>query len=123
MGVTIGACPALWGISFADDPQQMSWSRCLDEMTQVGFEWTELGPYGYLPTDVATLKLELTRRGLKLTGGVVMPTLEDAHAWPDIERQVLAAGESLAANDASFLILIDDLYTDQRAAAPRDTQR
>lgn len=118
MAITIGTCPGLWGISFAEDPQQTPWSRCLDEMVQAGFNWTELGPYGYLPVDEPTLERELTQRGLKLTGGVVMPHLEDAHAWPEIERQVILAGESLATNGAMFLILIDGMYTDQHTGAP-----
>ena len=118
MAITLGACPGLWGISFADDPQQTPWWRCLDEMAQAGFAWTELGPYGYLPTEVSTLAQELGQRGLQLTGGVVMPHLEDAHAWPDIERMVLSTGESLATNGAAFMILIDDMYTDQHTGAP-----
>jgi len=28
----------------------------------VGYEWLELGPYGYLPTDAAQLQDELSRR-------------------------------------------------------------
>ena len=38
----------------------------LDEIAEAGYEWTELGPYGYLPTEPTALRQELDRRGLRL---------------------------------------------------------
>ena len=87
-------------------------------MAEVGYEWTELGPYGYLPTDASTLKRELDQRDLKLTGGVVMPHLEDAHRWPQIEKEVLETAELLAGMGAQYSILIDDMYRNQRTGEP-----
>ena len=56
-----GLAPARdsWGVWFADDPLQTPWERFLDEVAEVGYEWLELGPYGYLPTDPARLADEL----------------------------------------------------------------
>src|SRR5437660_64991 len=45
----------------------MPWPRVLDEIAATGYEGTELGPYGYLPTDPAILGEELARRKLRLT--------------------------------------------------------
>jgi len=56
---------------FADDPLQTPWRRFLDELAGVGYEWLELGPYGYLPTDPAELQDELDQRGLKVTAGTM----------------------------------------------------
>src|ERR1035441_10841251 len=58
----------LW---FADDPLQTPWERFLDEVAEVGYQWLELGPFGYLPTDAVRLAEELARRGLKVAGGTV----------------------------------------------------
>jgi len=113
MPIKIGSAPAAWGVNFPSDPQQTSWSRYLDEVAEAGYEWTELGPYGYLPTDRETLERELGQRGLKLAGGFLMPVLEDPAAWPDIEKTLLVLGELLAGLGAKFLVLIDDVYTDQ----------
>ena len=113
MPIKIGSAPAAWGVNFPSDPQQTSWSRYLDEVAEAGYEWTELGPYGYLPTDRGTLERELGQRGLKLAGGFLMPVLEDPEAWPGIERTLLVLGELLAGLGAKFLVLIDDVYTDQ----------
>jgi inosose dehydratase len=112
MNVKIGSAPDSWGVWFPSDPQQTPWHRFLDEIAEAGYEWTELGPYGYLPADLPTLRAELERRGLKVTSTCVMRHLEDPAAWPEIEREVLGAGELLAALGARFLVLIDDVYSD-----------
>jgi inosose dehydratase len=56
---------------FANDNRQTPWHRFLDELAGVGYEWLELGPYGYLPTDPNQLADELASRNLKLAGGTV----------------------------------------------------
>jgi len=110
--VKIGSAPDSWGVWFPDDPKQTPWSRCLDEMAEAGYEWTELGPYGYLPTDLPTLENELGKRNLKVCGTFVMESMEDPQCWPSLEGQVLGAGELLAGLGASYLVLIDGLYSD-----------
>jgi inosose dehydratase len=67
----LGSCPDSWGVWFADDPRQTPWSRFLDELAEVGYQYLELGPYGYLPTDPAQLADEVARRGLTVAGGTV----------------------------------------------------
>ena len=69
--IRLGTAPDSWGIWFVDDPNQLPWDRFLDEATAVGFEWVELGPYGYLPTEPEHLRDELHKRGLRLSGGSV----------------------------------------------------
>jgi inosose dehydratase len=118
MNVTIGSAPDNWGIWFPSDPKQIPWDRFLDETAEAGFEWTELGPYGYLPTDVPTLRAELAKRGLKVAGTFALADLADPAAWPELERQVLGAGELLAALSAKFLVLIDGIYSDEHTGQP-----
>src|ERR1700683_5541711 len=67
----LGSCPDSWGVWFADDPLQTPWHRFLDEIADVGYEWLELGPYGYLPTDPARLADEVNARGLRVAGGLM----------------------------------------------------
>ena len=111
MDVKIGSAPDSWGVWFPSDDKQIPWQRCLDEIAEAGYQWTELGPYGYLPTDRATLQNELSKRGLRASGTFAMGHLENDAAWPGLEKQILGAGESLAYLGAEYLILIDDTYT------------
>ena len=81
----LGTCPDSWGVWFADDPLQTPWTRFLDEVAEVGYQWLELGPFGYLPSDQARLTEELGRRGLSVAGGTVhgFSGLHRPGDWPD----------------------------------------
>ena len=111
MTIPLGIAPDSWGIWFPDDEKQMPPTRMLDEMMEIGLEWIELGPYGYLPTDAAVLRSELEQRHLKLCACIVEANLEDQAGWFEIERQLLGSGELAAALGARFCILIDDVYS------------
>ena len=112
MNVTLGAAPVSWGVWFASDPKQPPWQRFLDEVVEAGYRWIELGPYGYLPADLPTLRAELAGRGLKVSAGMAQVNLEEPRFWPTLEKEVVGAGELLAGLGAEFLILIDACYTD-----------
>jgi inosose dehydratase len=112
MDVKIGSAPDSWGVWFPSDPKQIPWQRYLDEVASAGYEWTELGPYGYLPGNLKMLRDELQKRGLQVSASFVMANLEDPQGWPEIERQLMGTGEMLAALEARLLVLIDDTYSD-----------
>jgi inosose dehydratase len=111
MNIKLGTAPDSWGVWFGHDPKQTPWERFLDEVVEAGYHWIELGPYGYLPTDIEQLQKELEHRHLRVSGTFAMGNLEEASAWPELERQVVGAGKSLAALGAKFIVLIDDTYS------------
>ncbi|MCZ6675921.1 MAG: sugar phosphate isomerase/epimerase [Candidatus Poribacteria bacterium] len=123
MNVKIGSAPVSWGVWFSDDPKQPPWQRFLDEVAEAGYEWIELGPHGYLPPDLDTLRRELDGRGLRASASFAMEPLEAPSVWPDLERQVLGAGELLAALGAGFFVLIDDTYSDLFTGEPTAPKR
>jgi hypothetical protein len=67
----VGSAPDSWGVWYRTISRQTPWTRFLDELGRAGYEWLELGPYGYLPTDIATLRSELEARSLRLAGRAV----------------------------------------------------
>ena len=104
----LGTCPDSWGVWFADDPLQTPWERFLDEVAEVGYQWLELGPYGYLPTDPARLAEEVGRRGLKVAAGTMHghSGLHRAGDWPDIVRVTRQVAELTAAVGARHLVFV-----------------
>ena len=112
MSIKLGTAPDSWGVWFPDDPKQIPWQRFLDEVVEAGYKWIDLGPYGYLPTDLDKLSSELEKRDLKVSGTFLFAHLEEPEAWPKLERDLMGVGHLLAGLDAKFLILIDDLHTD-----------
>jgi inosose dehydratase len=108
----IGTAPDSWGVWFPSDPRQIAWERFLDEVVEAGYEWLELGPYGYLPTDPTRLRRELEGRGLHLAGGTVIGSLHDPEAYPAVHEAFLRTAELTASLDGRFLVLIDEMYRD-----------
>jgi inosose dehydratase len=104
----LGSCPDSWGVWFADDPRQPPWQRFLDELAGVGYEWLELGPYGYLPTDPARLSDELDRRGLTVAGGTMHGEsgLHRAGDWPAIEAKTRRVAELTAAVGGRHVVFV-----------------
>jgi inosose dehydratase len=104
----LGTCPDSWGVWFADDPLQTPWHRFLDEVAEVGYQWLELGPYGYLPTDPAQLTDELATRGLRVAGGTMHghSGLHRQADWPAILQATRKVAELTAAVGGKHLVFV-----------------
>ncbi|MDP9264888.1 MAG: inosose dehydratase, partial [Chloroflexota bacterium] len=79
----IGTAPITWGV--AGSPGwglELPYGGVLDEMSELGYAGTELGPFGYLPTDPRALRHELETRGLELIGAFCPLALHDAERGP-----------------------------------------
>ena len=112
MKVRVGSCPVSWGVWFPRDEKQIPWQRFLDELVEAGYEATELGPYGYLPTDIPTLERELESRRLTVTGSMVEGYFHLAEEWPAIERKLRDLGPVLRALGATYVNLVHEVYND-----------
>ncbi len=106
----LGNCPDSWGVWFPDNPQQTPWTRFLDEVAEAEFEWIEIGPLGYMPTDPAVLKPELDRRRLKVAATMLGGHMEDDEVLDQIAAALEVAGPLLSALGAEFIGLIDSGY-------------
>lgn len=110
-GLRIGTAPDSWGVWHADDPKQVPWERFLDEAVQSGYEWIELGPYGYLPTDPHRLEDELGKRNLKLSAGTVFTGFHKGdEQWQRAWDQALAVAGLASRLGAEHLVVIPDLW-------------
>ena len=91
---------------------------------QAGYQWIELGPYGYLPTDPARLQDELGRRGLQLSGGAVFAGLHrGAEAYEQALEDCRTEATLLAALGASHLVLLPEQYTDMHSGGALEPRR
>ena len=76
MAIRIATAPVSWGILEVEGwGKQKPYGEVLDEIVQAGYTGTELGPYGFLPTDPTHLKSELSKRKLPLLGAFVRVTV------------------------------------------------
>jgi inosose dehydratase len=105
--IRVGNAPVSWGVYEADRPNP-PFGRILDEIAGAGYEGTELGPYGYLPTEAAALARELKGRRLGLGSSFVALPLEDASRRADSVAHALRVARLLATQRVGELILADD---------------
>ncbi len=70
--ILVASAPVSWGVM--EETDVTVWpptSQVLDEIAGAGYDGTELGPYGYYPTEVSALREAIGRRKLALTSAFV----------------------------------------------------
>ncbi|THK39502.1 AP endonuclease [Ensifer sp. MPMI2T] len=99
--------PCSWGIFYPDNPR-VSAAQYLDEVAAAGYRGTELGPYGFLPTDPAALQDALAARRLALVGTVHVHTFSDPLSGPQLLADAEKIGKLLHAIGARTFTLMDE---------------
>jgi inosose dehydratase len=119
--IRIGSAPDSWGVWFPEDPRQVPWPRFLDEVAESGYEWIELGPYGYLPTDPGLLADELAARRLKVSAGTVFTGLHHGPAvWDATWNHVADVAALTRSTGAGHLVVIPSFWRDDKTGEIRE---
>ena len=109
--IRVANAPCSWGVLEFDDARQPApYGQVLDEMREAGYDGTELGDWGFMPTDPAPLAEALAARGLQLLGAFVRVALADAAthaAGGDVAVRTATLMRDAGAPDA-FIVLSDD---------------
>lgn len=120
MKIGVASAPVSWGIMESIPfPPEYPYSRVLDEIAQAGYVGTELGPYGFLPTDPVALCKQLEQRKLTLCSAFVEVRLADRGAAEAGLKDVERTGKLLTEVGCHLLILSDEKTTDRCALAGR----
>ncbi len=114
--IRVGNAPCSWGLLEVEGAtgRRIGHGRMLDELKAADYGGTELGDWGFMPTDPATLRAALTRRALTMLGAFVPVALADPAAHEaGVEQALRTARLLLAVADASaeghrpFVVLAD----------------
>lgn len=121
-----GNAPCSWGtLEFEEAKgEQIPFDRMLDELAEAGYTGTELGEWGYMPTDPSVLRAELVRRGLVMLGAFVPVALKSSAAHAAGIADAVKTARLLAAvgtTPAPYLVLADDngTFPERTCAAGR----
>lgn len=121
MAILIGNAPCSWGsLEFEGVPgEPVRYSVMLDELRESGYVATELGDWGYMPTDPGLLAAALTTRGLALAGAFVPVALNNPAAHSPGRETAVRTAQLLAETArrtrqaiTPFLVLADDNGTE-----------
>ncbi len=114
--VRIANAPCSWGVIEGIDGDRDGYRRVVDEMRETGYAGTELGDWGFMPTDPDELRAELDSRGLALMASWVSVKLHDADCHrPSADDAVRTAKQlALVGGPDSLIVLGNDPYGDPR---------
>ncbi len=107
----IANAPCSWGVlEFDLQGKSPDYTEVLNEMQAIGYRGTELGDWGFMPTDPAQLRDELAARELTLLGAFVPVALAEAerHTAGEIAALQHARLLSEVAGATPFIVLADD---------------
>jgi inosose dehydratase len=90
------------------------YAKVLDEMHETGYAGTELGDWGFMPTDPDKLRQELEARNLKLLASWVSVYLHDPDRHAQSEAEAVRTARLLAevGGPSALIVLGNDPYGD-----------
>lgn len=113
----VGNAPCSWGtLEFEETKgEQIKYDRMLDELVETGYTGTELGDWGYMPTDPAALSAELKKRDLVMLGAFVQVALRHPECHEAGIANAVRTARLLAAvatDPKPYLVLADNNATE-----------
>ena len=106
----VGNAPCSWGaLEFELEGKAPDYVQVLNEIAETGYAGTELGDWGFMPTDPAKLSQEIHGRNLVLLGAFVPVFLKDRDSHQDgVAVAVRTARLMAAVEDGLPLIILAD---------------
>lgn len=113
LSVRIANAPCSWGVLEFEEQSAAGYdyARVLDEMRAAGYDGTELGDWGFMPTDPRQLQDALASRALSLVGAFVPVKLADPRSRATGEEAAIRTARLLAGAGfpGAFVVLADDV--------------
>lgn len=118
--IKIANAPCSWGaLEFDLEAEAPGYKQVIREIAETGYTGTELGDWGFMPTDPAELQAELKQEGLELLGAFVPVDFvrEDQHD-AGVENALKVAGLMYEAGFLQAYIVL----ADNNGSVPERTQ-
>jgi inosose dehydratase len=109
--IRVANAPCSWGVlEFAGAVEPAGYGTVLDEIRATGYDGTELGDWGFMPTDPARLGAEIAARNLELVGAFVPIAFADAAAHEPGEAVAVKTARLMRDAGAvnAFIVLSDN---------------
>jgi len=111
--IKIANAPCSWGaleFDLEEKSEEIGFEQVLDEIKGTGYIGTELGDWGFMPTNPKLLKEEIDKRNLELLGAFVPVALADGSKHADGRKAALKVAELMynAGYKNAFIVLADE---------------
>lgn len=114
MSFKIANAPCSWGVIENISGERTTYRQVIDEIQATNYIGTELGDWGFMPTDPKRLQRELSQRELALLGSWVSVHLHDAKRHAESAADAVRTARLLAevGGEAAVIVLGNDPYGD-----------
>ena len=109
MTIKIANAPCSLGVDYSDDINNPKWKNVMSEISAAGYSYSELGPYGYLPTDHMIINDHLDSINLKIIGGFIFDNIHEPSQHEIILEKVKKSCQLLNRLNSSFFFIIDHI--------------
>ena len=109
MTIKIANSPVSWGVDYADDPNNPDWKKVFTEISKSGYQYSESGPYGYLPSDFQIIKDHMNSINLKIIGGFIFDNLHQPSKHHQIKDKIINSCRLLKKLNSSYFVIIDHI--------------
>lgn len=109
--IQIANAPCSWGVlEFELEGKALGYEQVLNEIAETGYTGTELGDWGFMPTDPGELHKEISKRKLSLLGAFVPVALANEAAHETGIQQALKTAGLMhdAGYTDAFIVLADN---------------
>lgn len=112
--IRVANAPCSWGVIENVAGERGGYVQVIDEMHATGYVGTELGDWGFMPTDPHILRQELEARKLALLASWVSVFLHDSERHARSEAEAVRTAGLLAevGGPDAFIVLGNDPYAD-----------
>ena len=111
--IFVGNAPCSWGVIENTEGKRQTYLDVINEMSAAGYAGTELGDWGFMPTDPEILIPQLAERKLQMLGSWVTVRLYDVDYHEAGIAQAVRTAELLLAvgGENCFIVIGDDHST------------
>lgn len=88
--------PCSWGVIEGYGFGGFNYTTLLNQMEEAGYNGTEMGNWGFMPTDPKKLRAELSARNMTLAGSWVVTDMQELAEQSDLTNQALKVANLLA---------------------------
>ncbi len=109
--IKVANAPCSWGaLEFELEGKSLGYEQVLDEIAETGYTGTELGDWGFMPTEPAALHAAIAQRQLELLGAFVPVALSREAALEEgVDKALKVAGLMYEAGYTdAFIVLADE---------------
>ncbi len=108
MTIKIGTCPCSWGVWYPKNDRQPDWQDFVKEAKEAKYTITELGPYGYLPSDLDELQSVLAENNLEVCSTAAVASLSHKDCLKALMEEAKQVGPLLKSLGATWYVLMDE---------------